>query len=120
MKCTIDTQIRSSSFLGVSVGLDPVRSLSKSGLEPNQDDQDASKMQQVQEATKSYESVHAGNSRKWLKSELARIAIDKCDRRYWLQQLEWLKMALRGIPRKSRNSRNPLWGGVFREVLGES
>ena len=32
---------RSSSFLGVNVGLDPVRNLSRSGLKPNEDDQDA-------------------------------------------------------------------------------
>ena len=32
---------RSSSFLGVNVGLDPVRNLSKSGLKPDEDDQDA-------------------------------------------------------------------------------
>ena len=32
---------RSSSFLGVSVGLDPVRNSSRSALKPDQDDQDA-------------------------------------------------------------------------------
>ena len=32
---------RSSSFLGVNVGLDPVQNLSKSGLRPDYDDQDS-------------------------------------------------------------------------------
>ena len=35
---------RSSSFLGVNVGFEPVRNLSKSGLRPDYDDQDAEKV----------------------------------------------------------------------------
>ena len=35
------TRFRSSSFLGVNVGLDPVQNLSKSGLRPGYDDQES-------------------------------------------------------------------------------
>ena len=34
-------RFRSSSFLGVNVGLDPVQNLSKSGLKPDYDDQES-------------------------------------------------------------------------------
>ena len=37
-------QIRSSGFLGVNVGLEPVRNLSKSGFEPDEDGWDAEKL----------------------------------------------------------------------------
>ena len=41
IKCIIDDKIEHPAFLGVNVGLEPVRNLSKSGLRPDYDDQDA-------------------------------------------------------------------------------
>ena len=59
IKSISDPQIRSSSFLGMNVGLDPVRNSSKSGLEPGEEDQDASKMLKVHKVTRSYKIMHA-------------------------------------------------------------
>ena len=53
---------RSSSFLGVNLGLDYVPNLSKSGLKPDQDDQGAqkgAKSVRATEAPESYEIMQA-------------------------------------------------------------
>ena len=41
------------------MALDPVQNLSKSGIKPHSDDQDAQKMPKVQKVTKSYKIMHA-------------------------------------------------------------
>ena len=41
IECIIYDKIDHPGFLGVNVGLDPVQNLSKSGLKPDYDDQDA-------------------------------------------------------------------------------